>query len=222
MPEQMIDFDSQRKTKRDRGVKSILAAMNAVNNIQQNQNKLLMLRLENDIKFRNDFMMNMAKNKQEIEQKKELMPFELEQKKQEKAIISPMEQSQIERNRAMVERYKRTPLPEDPLQKAYRDYVNKHLEVQPTVPERYRTKPISFEEYKKMFSMPKQNGTPSFTDDIITQLDTYTDPSQAINDFSELYGQRGDEIEDKDVIIEAFRDKFGDDAVEELKDKLGL
>lgn len=67
---------------RDRAVKALVAAMSAVDNIQQNQNKLLMLRLENDTKFRNDFMLNMLKGRQDIENKKAMMPINIEEKRQ--------------------------------------------------------------------------------------------------------------------------------------------
>lgn len=67
-------------------VKSIIAAMNAMSNIQQNKTKLLTTMLEGSQKFQDSFLLNMMKNRQEIDQKKELMPLELEQKKQEKAL----------------------------------------------------------------------------------------------------------------------------------------
>lgn len=91
---------------KDRAVKSMIAAMNAINNIQQNQNKLLMLRLEGDQKFRNSFMLNMLKGRQAVEQKKELMPYELELHRQKSGITSPVQESQIKVNEAREGFYK--------------------------------------------------------------------------------------------------------------------
>lgn len=108
---------------------------------------------------------------------------------------------------------------EDVMEKGYRDYISKYSAAQGSLPEKYRTKPMSLEEYKGMFGKAEEGGG-KLTDDVLTQLDTYTDPDVAVSEFVDLYKDRGDEIDDIEVVIEGFREKFGDDVAEDVRSQI--
>lgn len=81
---------------KDTAVKSIVAAMAAVNNIQNNKNKLMMNMLQNSERFRNSFLMQLQKNKMALQNKKDMIPIEVDAARQKATIIDPVEQARID------------------------------------------------------------------------------------------------------------------------------
>jgi hypothetical protein len=74
-------------------VKSIVAAMKSIANIQQEQNKLKMNLFENSEKYRQNFMMGLMKQRSELENKKAMMPYDIESDRLKKQNMSPLDQS---------------------------------------------------------------------------------------------------------------------------------
>ena len=67
-------------------IKSMVAAMKALSDVQASKTKYLTTMLEGSEKFRNNFLETIMKGKMETQQKKEMIPFEVEKTRQEKAI----------------------------------------------------------------------------------------------------------------------------------------
>ncbi len=77
-------------------LKAMIAAMNSVSKIQQEQNKLKANLLENSEKYRNQFMYDMqvqkAKGEQDLANKQAMLPLEIEAEQKKKNIMNPSEQ----------------------------------------------------------------------------------------------------------------------------------
>lgn len=137
-------------------IKSIIAAMNAMQGIQQQKTKLLTTMLEHSQTFRDNFLLQMAKNKMALQNKQDMMPLELEQKKQEKALPpSALEQSQISRNTEAANYYATGGRKGSPKAPTYADTFRSDFKNAVMAYKKIKTLPLASEEVTKRLDTVK-------------------------------------------------------------------